>query len=95
VRPSSLPDSWKLKEVFAICIILGGYLPLMTDNEGYQFSSVYSEKIHGTSRSVSQRCWTRKKKPYKFLHIILRSEKECKVREYTAEEQWLLTETES
>ncbi|GJY40182.1 hypothetical protein Tco_0427452 [Tanacetum coccineum] len=60
-----------------------------------KISLVYSEKIHGTSRSVSQRCWTRKKKPYKFLHIILRSERECEVREYTAEEQWLLTKTES
>ncbi|GKD81578.1 transposase, MuDR, MULE transposase domain protein, partial [Tanacetum coccineum] len=38
VKPSSLPY-WKLKEVFATCIILGGYLPLMMDNEGYQFSS--------------------------------------------------------
>ncbi|KAM7459686.1 hypothetical protein LguiA_036680 [Lonicera macranthoides] len=30
VRPSPMPDSWKLKEIFATGIVLGGYLALMT-----------------------------------------------------------------
>ncbi|KZV56510.1 plasma membrane ATPase 3 [Dorcoceras hygrometricum] len=30
VKPSPLPDSWKLAEIFATGIILGGYLALMT-----------------------------------------------------------------
>uniref|UniRef100_A0A0A0LWW2 Cation-transporting P-type ATPase N-terminal domain-containing protein n=1 Tax=Cucumis sativus TaxID=3659 RepID=A0A0A0LWW2_CUCSA len=30
VKPSPLPDSWKLKEIFATGIMLGGYLALMT-----------------------------------------------------------------
>lgn len=30
VKPSPLPDSWKLKEIFATGIALGGYLALMT-----------------------------------------------------------------
>ncbi|GMI96777.1 hypothetical protein HRI_003347000 [Hibiscus trionum] len=30
VKPSPLPDSWKLKEIFATEIVLGGYLALMT-----------------------------------------------------------------
>ncbi|KDP28822.1 hypothetical protein JCGZ_14593 [Jatropha curcas] len=30
VRPSPLPDSWKLSEIFATGIVLGGYLALMT-----------------------------------------------------------------
>ncbi|XP_050219760.1 plasma membrane ATPase 4-like isoform X1 [Mercurialis annua] len=30
VKPSPLPDSWKLKEIFATGIVLGGYLGLMT-----------------------------------------------------------------
>ncbi|KAK7310138.1 hypothetical protein RJT34_07438 [Clitoria ternatea] len=30
VKPSPLPDSWKLSEIFATGIILGGYLALMT-----------------------------------------------------------------
>ncbi|XWS73264.1 hypothetical protein CRYUN_Cryun02cG0112900 [Craigia yunnanensis] len=30
VKPSPLPDSWKLKEIFATGIVLGGYLALMT-----------------------------------------------------------------
>ncbi|AES92278.1 plasma membrane H+-ATPase [Medicago truncatula] len=30
VVPSPLPDSWKLKEIFATGIVLGGYLALMT-----------------------------------------------------------------
>ncbi|OAY85631.1 Plasma membrane ATPase [Ananas comosus] len=30
VKPSPLPDSWKLKEIFATGVILGGYLALMT-----------------------------------------------------------------
>ncbi|CAA2972244.1 plasma membrane ATPase 4-like [Olea europaea subsp. europaea] len=29
-KPSPLPDSWKLKEIFATGIVLGGYLALMT-----------------------------------------------------------------
>ncbi|CAM8894781.1 unnamed protein product [Rhodiola kirilowii] len=30
VKPSPLPDSWKLKEIFATGVVLGGYLALMT-----------------------------------------------------------------
>lgn len=30
VVPSPLPDSWKLKEIFATGVVLGGYLALMT-----------------------------------------------------------------
>ncbi|KAL9254737.1 Plasma membrane ATPase-like protein [Drosera capensis] len=30
VKPSPFPDSWKLKEIFATGIVLGGYLGLMT-----------------------------------------------------------------
>nr|BAD16685.1 plasma membrane H+-ATPase [Daucus carota] len=30
VKPSPLPDSWKLKEIFATGIVLGGYLALLT-----------------------------------------------------------------
>jgi hypothetical protein len=30
VKPSPLPDSWKLTEIFATGIILGGYLAMMT-----------------------------------------------------------------
>ncbi|CAM8961534.1 unnamed protein product [Rhodiola kirilowii] len=30
VKPSPLPDSWKLKEIFATGVVLGGYMALMT-----------------------------------------------------------------
>ncbi|KAE8678672.1 Plasma membrane ATPase [Hibiscus syriacus] len=30
VKPSPMPDSWKLKEIFSTGIVLGGYLALMT-----------------------------------------------------------------
>lgn len=30
VKPSPMPDSWKLKEIFATGIVLGGYLAMMT-----------------------------------------------------------------
>jgi H+-transporting ATPase len=30
VKPSPLPDSWKLKEIFSIGVVLGTYLALMT-----------------------------------------------------------------
>jgi H+-transporting ATPase len=30
VKPSPMPDSWKLKEIFATGVMLGGYLALMT-----------------------------------------------------------------
>ncbi|KAL9677395.1 hypothetical protein QQ045_005624 [Rhodiola kirilowii] len=30
VKPSPIPDSWKLKEIFATGIVLGGYLAVMT-----------------------------------------------------------------
>lgn len=30
VKPSPLPDSWKLAEIFGTGIILGGYLAMMT-----------------------------------------------------------------
>lgn len=30
VKPSPLPDSWKLAEIFTTGIVLGGYLAVMT-----------------------------------------------------------------
>lgn len=30
VKPSPLPDSWKLAEIFTTGIVLGGYLAMMT-----------------------------------------------------------------
>jgi H+-transporting ATPase len=30
VKPSPLPDRWKLKEIFATGIVLGAYLAMMT-----------------------------------------------------------------
>ena len=30
VKPSPMPDSWKLKEIFATGIVFGSYLALMT-----------------------------------------------------------------
>ncbi|CAH9109061.1 unnamed protein product [Cuscuta epithymum] len=30
VKPSPLPDSWKLKEIFSTSVVLGSYLALMT-----------------------------------------------------------------
>ena len=30
VKPSPQPDSWKLKEIFATGVVLGGYQALMT-----------------------------------------------------------------
>lgn len=30
VKPSPMPDSWKLKEIFSTGVVLGGYLALMT-----------------------------------------------------------------
>ena len=30
VKPSPLPDSWKLKEIFSIGVVLGTYMALMT-----------------------------------------------------------------
>jgi hypothetical protein len=30
VKPSPMPDSWKLKEIFATGIVFGGYLAVMT-----------------------------------------------------------------
>lgn len=30
VKPSPLPDSWKLKEIFATGVVLGSYMAIMT-----------------------------------------------------------------
>ena len=30
VKPSPLPDSWKLKEIFATGVVIGTYLAIMT-----------------------------------------------------------------
>lgn len=30
VKPSPLPDSWKLREIFATGVVLGSYMALMT-----------------------------------------------------------------
>lgn len=30
VKPSPMPDSWKLREIFATGVMLGGYLAMMT-----------------------------------------------------------------
>ncbi|CAA2995538.1 plasma membrane ATPase 4 [Olea europaea subsp. europaea] len=50
VKPSPLPDSWKLKEIFATGIVLGGYQALMTViffwiMKGTDFFSVRTGKI--------------------------------------------------
>lgn len=30
VKPSPTPDSWKLKEIFATGVVLGGYMAIIT-----------------------------------------------------------------
>ncbi|OWM84328.1 plasma membrane ATPase 4-like [Punica granatum] len=48
VKPSPMPDSWKLKEIFATGIVLGGYLALMTVVFFWAMKSTdfFSEKFH-------------------------------------------------
>uniref|UniRef100_A0A2P2LNY8 Plasma membrane ATPase n=2 Tax=Magnoliopsida TaxID=3398 RepID=A0A2P2LNY8_RHIMU len=48
VKPSPLPDSWKLKEIFATGVALGGYLALMTVIFFWAMhdTDFFSEKFH-------------------------------------------------
>ncbi|KAM1365201.1 hypothetical protein ACFX13_044236 [Malus domestica] len=48
VKPSPQPDSWKLKEIFATGIVLGGYLALMTVVFFWLMNDTdfFSEKFH-------------------------------------------------
>ncbi|XWS70584.1 hypothetical protein CRYUN_Cryun03dG0059600 [Craigia yunnanensis] len=48
VKPSPQPDSWKLKEIFATGIVLGGYLALMTVVFFWAMidSDFFSERFH-------------------------------------------------
>ena len=41
VKPSPLPDSWKLKEIFATGIVLGAYMAIIT--------AVFFYVVHDTS----------------------------------------------
>jgi len=58
VKPSPLPDSWKLKEIFATGIVLGGYLALMTViffwavHDTDFFSVIDTIKLRGSSRKL-------------------------------------------
>ncbi|KAB2629470.1 plasma membrane ATPase 4 [Pyrus ussuriensis x Pyrus communis] len=55
VKPSPQPDSWKLREIFATGIVLGGYLALMTVVFFWLMNDTdfFSEKFH--VRSLSDR----------------------------------------
>ncbi|GAB4836906.1 Plasma membrane ATPase 4 [Ancistrocladus abbreviatus] len=55
VKPSPQPDSWKLKEIFATGIVLGGYLALMTVIFFWAMkdTSFFEDKFHVRSLSNS------------------------------------------
>ncbi|GAB4854548.1 Plasma membrane ATPase 4 [Ancistrocladus abbreviatus] len=55
VKPSPQPDSWKLKEIFATGIVLGGYLALMTVIFFWAMkdTSFFEDKFHVKSLSNS------------------------------------------
>ncbi|KAK4762016.1 hypothetical protein SAY87_029900 [Trapa incisa] len=57
VKPSPMPDSWKLKEIFATGIVLGGYLALMTVVFFWvvKETDFFSEKFHVRSLRNSPR----------------------------------------
>ncbi|KAK4793002.1 hypothetical protein SAY86_023437 [Trapa natans] len=57
VKPSPMPDSWKLKEIFATGVVLGGYLALMTVVFFYAMKETdfFSEKFHVRSLRDSPR----------------------------------------
>lgn len=50
VKPSPLPDSWKLSEIFATGIVLGSYLALMTV---IIFWAIYETDIFAVSVSLA------------------------------------------
>ncbi|KAL9226917.1 hypothetical protein vseg_002674 [Gypsophila vaccaria] len=56
VKPSPMPDSWKLKEIFATGIVLGGYMALMTVIFFWLMSDTqfFQEKFHVTTLSHGQ-----------------------------------------
>lgn len=54
VKPSPLPDSWKLKEIFATGIVLGTYLALMTV---LFFWAAHRTDFFPVSTSYSMACW--------------------------------------
>ncbi|KAK9683930.1 hypothetical protein RND81_10G175500 [Saponaria officinalis] len=56
VVPSPQPDSWKLKEIFATGIVLGGYMALMTVIFFWLMSDTqfFQEKFHVTTLSHGQ-----------------------------------------
>nr|XP_017231519.1 PREDICTED: plasma membrane ATPase-like isoform X2 [Daucus carota subsp. sativus] len=79
VKPSPMPDSWKLNEIFASGIVLGGYLALMTDKFGvrslrdspaemmsalYLQVSIVSQALIFVTRS---RSWSYAERPGLFL----------------------------
>jgi hypothetical protein len=62
VKPSPMPDSWKLAEIFATGIILGGYLAMMTviffwvayKTNFFPVSEIVNN--HYAMRKINQRC---------------------------------------
>ncbi|KAH9618177.1 hypothetical protein KSS87_020992 [Heliosperma pusillum] len=57
VKPSPMPDSWKLKEIFATGVVLGGYMALMTVIFFWLMSDTqfFQEKFHVTTPSHGQK----------------------------------------
>jgi H+-transporting ATPase len=56
VKPSPLPDSWKLSEIFATRIVLGGYLAVMTVIFfGVAFESSFERKFFQVTSLVEIR----------------------------------------
>ncbi|XP_074276425.1 plasma membrane ATPase 4-like [Silene latifolia] len=57
VKPSPMPDSWKLKEIFATGIVLGGYMALMTVIFFWLMSDTqfFQDKFHVTTPSHGQK----------------------------------------
>jgi hypothetical protein len=52
VKPSPLPDSWKLKEIFSIGVVLGTYLALMTVLFFYLMHSTTFFSVNETSLAM-------------------------------------------
>ncbi|KAK4756173.1 hypothetical protein SAY87_006300 [Trapa incisa] len=55
VKPSPLPDSWKLKEIFATGVVLGGYLALMTVIFFWTMKETDFFSVRGTCVSLDDR----------------------------------------
>ncbi|KAF7845051.1 plasma membrane ATPase 1 [Senna tora] len=65
VKPSPLPDSWKLSEIFATGIVIGGYLALMTViffwaayetdffHDNFKVENFNSNKLNMSNKSIS------------------------------------------